>query len=67
MPSTHWGIIQHGKIQLFEKINFPEGTKVLVTIIPDDEQQFWLNASETSLDKIWNNAEDDIYEQLLEK
>ncbi len=67
MLSTHWGIVQEGKIQLFDKINFPEGTKVLVTIIPDEEYQFWLNASETSLKKIWDNAEDDVYEQLLEK
>lgn len=67
MLSTHWGIIQNGKIHLFEKINFPEGTKVLVTIIPDEEQQFWLNASESSLNRIWDNPEDDVYEQLLQK
>ena len=67
MLSTHWGVVQQGKIQLFDKIKFPEGAKVLVTIIPDEEQQFWLNASESSIDDIWNNTEDDIYEQLLEK
>ena len=67
MLITHWGVVQQGKIQLFDKIKFPEGAKVLVTIIPDDEQQFWLGASESAIDEIWNNTEDDIYEQLLEK
>ena len=67
MLSTHWGVVQLGKIRLFDKIKIPEGAKVLVTIIPDEEQQFWLNASESAIYDIWNNTEDDIYEQLLEK
>ncbi len=67
MLSTHWGIIQQGKIQLLDKINFPEGTKVLVTIIPEEEREFWLTTSDSSLASIWNNQEDDIYEQLLQK
>jgi predicted DNA-binding antitoxin AbrB/MazE fold protein len=67
MLSTHWGIIQQGKIQLLDKINFPEGTKVLVTIIPEEEREFWLSTSDSSLASIWNNPEDDIYEQLLQK
>jgi hypothetical protein len=27
---------------------------------------FWLKASEPSLDAIWNNCEDDVYAELLE-
>ena len=67
MLSTHWGIIRKGQIQLLDKIKFLEGAKVIVTMIPDEEQQFWLNTSESSLNDIWNNTEDDIYEQLLKK
>ncbi|MBK7599189.1 MAG: hypothetical protein IPJ07_11995 [Acidobacteria bacterium] len=44
----------------------PEGAEVLVTIL-SEEEQFWTDASEPSLSKIWNNEEDDIYEQLLKK
>ncbi len=43
-----------------------EGTKVLVTLLPDeDERGFWLGVSEHFLAKIWENAEDDIYAELL--
>jgi len=29
--------------------------------------EFWVSASESSLDEIWNNEEDDVYAELLEK
>jgi len=29
--------------------------------------EFWISASESSLDEIWNNEEDDVYAELLEK
>ncbi len=32
-----------------------------------DEAEFWRQASQTSLDAIWNNTEDDIYAELLQK
>lgn len=31
-----------------------------------DDSDFWLRASQSSLDSIWNNSEDDIYGELLE-
>lgn len=31
-----------------------------------DGDDFWLKASQPSLDAIWNNSEDDIYADLLE-
>jgi len=31
-----------------------------------DCHDFWLRASESSLDMVWSNAEDDIYTELLE-
>nr|WP_039738464.1 hypothetical protein [Hassalia byssoidea] len=43
-----------------------EGAKVLVTLLPDDEADFWLKTSQ-SLDAVWDNTEDDVYAQLLEK
>ena len=68
MFNTLKAVVRENKIELLEKVNIPEGTKVLVTLVTDiDEPQFWRNASQISLDAVWNNTEDDVYEQLLEK
>lgn len=32
-----------------------------------DGDDFWLGASQPSLDAIWNNSEDDVYAELLEE
>jgi hypothetical protein len=34
---------------------------------PSNEDDFWLKASEPSFDAIWDNSEDDIYGEILEK
>jgi len=44
-----------------------EGTQVLVTLIANHEAEFWLQASQVSLNAVWDNAEDDIYAELLKK
>jgi hypothetical protein len=59
-------VVREGRIELLEEVEIPEGTEVLVTPLPD-ESNFWLNASESSLDSVWDNAEDDVYAELLEK
>jgi hypothetical protein len=33
----------------------------------ENDNEFWLAASEDSLNEIWNNEEDDVYAELLEK
>jgi hypothetical protein len=66
MLKTLWATVRQGKIELLESAELPEGVRVLVTVLPDDEAEFWLGASQTSLDSVWNNAEDDIYAQLLQ-
>lgn len=50
-----------------EQVALPEGAKVLVTVLQDDQTDFWLAASQSSLEKIWGEPEDDIYEQLVER
>lgn len=66
MLKTLWATVQKGKIELLETSELPEGTRVLVTFLPSDhESEFWLQASQTSLDVVWNNSEDDVYAQLL--
>jgi len=67
MLNTVWAVVREGKIELLEKVEVPEGTKVLVTLLPNDETQFWMQASQVSLDKIWDNPEDDVYEERLQE
>jgi hypothetical protein len=63
MMNTVKAIIKEGRIELLEQVDIPEGTEVLVTIL-SDEAEFWLRASESSLASVWDNKEDDVYEQL---
>ena len=65
MLKTLWATVRHGKIELLETTDLPEGTKVLVTLLPNDEADFWQQASQPSLDAVWDNTEDDVYAQLL--
>jgi hypothetical protein len=66
MLQTLWATIRQGKIELLESTELPEGTRVLVTLLPEDDG-FWLQASQSSLDAVWDNTEDDVYAQLLQK
>ena len=65
MLKTLWATVRQGKIELLELSELPEGAKVLVTVLPDEEAEFWLQASQTSLDTVWDNTSDDVYAQLL--
>ena len=65
MLKTLWATVRQGKIELLESAELPQGTKVLVTLLSDNETEFWLQASQPSSDAVWNNVEDDIYAQLL--
>lgn len=67
MLNTVWAVIRDGKIELLEQADLPEGARVLVTLLPDEDAQFWLGVSQASMDAIWDNTEDDVYAQLLEK
>ena len=64
MLNTVRAVVKEGQIRLLEKLEVPEGTEVLVTPLLD-ESTFWLGASQSALDKIWDNDEDDVYAKLL--
>ncbi len=66
MPSTVWAVVQGGRIETLDKVDAPEGTRALVTLLVEDEADFWQAASSASLDEVWDNAGDDIYAELLE-
>ncbi len=65
MLTTLWATVRNGKIELLDLTELPEGTKAIVTLLPDDETDFWLQSSQSSLDAIWDNTEDEVYAQLL--
>ncbi len=64
LPSL-WGIVHDGKIEFTESAVLPDGATVLVTVLPQGDDLFWQQASESSLKSIWDNPEDDVYAQLL--
>ena len=66
MLSTVRGIVRQGRITLLEGVDLPEGTPVLVTLLQDEESEFWTAASGSALDAVWGNAEDDVYGELLQ-
>lgn len=66
MMSTVWAIVREGKIVPLEDVEVPEGARVLVTLLPEDESSFWSAASQLSLSAVWENAEDEVYAELLE-
>jgi hypothetical protein len=67
MLNTVWGEIRQGKIELLENVALPEGARVLVTLVSEEDAQFWQKASDASLAAVWDNSEDDAYAQLLEE
>ena len=67
MLQTILATVKQGKIEPLEPIDLPEGTKVIVTLLSEDEHQFWRDSSQISLNAVWDNVEDDIYGELLKK
>ncbi|MGC9506305.1 hypothetical protein [Baaleninema sp.] len=65
MVKTVWATVRDGKLELLESIELEEGSQVLVTVLSSDEKGFWQQASQTSLNKIWDNSEEDVYHELL--
>lgn len=66
MLNTVRAIIREGRIELLENIQVPEGAELLITILPQEETGFWMKASQSSLARVWDNSEDDVYAKLLE-
>jgi hypothetical protein len=66
MQNTARAVVHDGKIELVDPFELTEGARLIVTRVSDNEDRaFWLAASQSALDKIWNNPDDDVYEQLL--
>ena len=63
MLQTVRAIVKDGQIQLLEKLDLFEGTEMLVTPLLEDSY-FWLKASRSALEKVWD-TDDDVYGELL--
>ncbi len=65
MLHTVWAVVREGRIELQEQVPMAEGSRVLVTILPpDDDDRFWTEASQSALADVWDNPEDDVYGRL---
>lgn len=67
MTNTVLAVIREGRIDTLEPIDLPDGVQVLVTVRSADEGEFWQDASQKALRKVWDNTEDDVYAALLRK
>lgn len=67
MPNTIEAVVKNGHIMPIEQVDLPEGSRALVTILDNAQDDTWLIASEVSLNTIWENEEDDVYAELLAK
>ena len=65
MMNTIWAVIRDGKIVPLETVKVPEGTRALVTLLPEEDTGFWLAASESALSEVWGYTEVDVYAELL--
>ena len=68
MTTTVEAIYENGKLILPRRLPLPEKSHVRVTIeTRDAEREAWLKVSEESLTKAWDNADDDVFNELLSK
>ena len=67
MPNSLRAIVRGGRIELVEPADLPEGITLLVTPLIDEDTLFWASVNQVAFDSVWDNAEDDVYAQLLEE
>ncbi len=68
MRTTIDAIYEKGRLVLPRPLSLPEGAHLRVTIESgDSEREAWLKLSEEALMKVWANAADDVFNELLPK
>jgi len=68
MLHTVEAVISNGVITTTEPVELVEGSRAFVTILEEAcDSNFWRATSEVWLAEIWDNAEDDVYAELLTK
>lgn len=72
VTTTVEAIYEGGKLVLPNPLPLPDKAHVMVTIETpatgtDAERAAWLTVSQQSLMKVWENTDDDIFNELLKK
>lgn len=73
MTTTVEAIYEDGVLKLPARLPLPEKAHVRVTIesetaaSADPERGAWLNLSEAALTKTWENSDDDVFNELLQR
>ena len=68
MTTTIEAIYENGKLILPRPLPLPEKSHVRVTVESGDtEREAWLKLSEEFLTRTWDNADDDVFNELLAK
>jgi predicted DNA-binding antitoxin AbrB/MazE fold protein len=73
MTTTVEAIYEDGVLKLPRKLPLPEKAHVKVTIdsgtaeCEDLERSAWLKLSEEALTKTWDNPDDDVFNELLQR
>jgi predicted DNA-binding antitoxin AbrB/MazE fold protein len=67
MNKSFDAIYENGELVLQQPLPLPEHARVRVTIDSDVEREAWLKISEESLKNVWDNAADDVFNDLLQK
>ena len=71
MTTAVEAIYENGKLTLPNPLPLAEKAHVRVTIesseLTDAERAAWLKVSEDTLQKTWQNADDDVFNELLQK
>lgn len=61
-------VVRGGKIELLEPVPLTEGTQLLVTMLSNgEERRFWGGVSDHAVRQVWENPEDDVYADLLQR
>jgi predicted DNA-binding antitoxin AbrB/MazE fold protein len=60
-------IYENGLLRPLSPLPLPEHARVRLTVdaMSDDARAEWLEQSERSLTTVWDNSEDDIFNELL--
>jgi predicted DNA-binding antitoxin AbrB/MazE fold protein len=73
MTTTVEAIYEDGVLKLPRRLPLPEKARVKVTIDSgtaggeDTDRLAWLKLSETALTATWQNPEDDVFNELLQR
>jgi predicted DNA-binding antitoxin AbrB/MazE fold protein len=72
MTATVEAIYESGVLKLPRPLPLADKARVLVTIhtnepSQDNERAAWLKLSEEALTKTWDNPDDDVFNELLQK